>query len=42
MSIEPWHCEGCYERKETKPDHIEKYAGVEGTVELWFCERCAL
>jgi len=37
---ETWHCEECGESHSAAP-HIETYPGVEGDVELWFCEECA-
>ena len=35
-----WHCEECGEPHTGNPQHVEKVPGVEGEIELWFCQEC--
>lgn len=35
-----WYCEECGERHTGTPASTETYPGVEGSVELWFCDEC--
>ena len=37
---ETYHCEECGETYSTPPASKETYPGLEGDVELWFCEEC--
>jgi len=37
---EQYQCEECGEMRTAPPASKESYPGVDGDVELWFCEEC--